>query len=820
MPTPPREISAGDLTVRQQVSLLSGQDFWHTQGLPEVGLEPMMMSDGPHGLRAQLAAADHLGLGGSEPATCFPPAVTLGSTWDPTMAAEVGVALAEEARDLGVGVVLGPGVNIKRHPLGGRSFEYLSEDPLLSGRMAAAMVAAIQSRGVGASLKHFAVNSHESHRFTYSAVVDDRTLREIYLRAFEIVVTQARPWTVMCAYNAVNGTPASQHRWLLGDVLRDEWGFDGVVVSDWGATYDRVAGVAAGLDLEMPGGASLSDREVVAAVRDGRLDAAVEASAQRVIDLVARTRTTTSSGSAPGSSSGAVTSVDEHDELCRRVAAAGTVLLTNDGLLPLATPWVGEVALIGAFAESPRYQGAGSSSVVPTRVTSARDALAAAGLPVTYARGYDLPVSRRDDDLVAEAVEVARRADVAVVLVGLPPSRESEGFDRDDLALPEQHDRLVRAVCAANPRTVVVLSHGAPVALPWRDLPAAIVETYLGGQAGGAALVDVLIGAAEPGGRLAESFPVQQEDVAADPWFPGRPRQVDYREGIFVGYRHHTTSGIRPAFPFGHGLSYATFAWTDAAVSDTVLSVGEDGTVPSVVVTVTVANTGDRAGSQVVQVYRADLTGVVLRPRRELVGFAKVHLAAGEQRRVEITVDSRGFAFWDVTQDGWRIPTGELVLEVGRSSEDIVFELPLSVEGGVTTSGEPVDTPPVSVLDADFAARLGRPIPVPVPPRPFSRDSTLEELALTPAGRALSHVAARVVRSRVGASADADTAGEAELVLRSLREIPLRSMASFAGGRVGWGVVDSVVDLLEGRPRPVLARVGSVVRRRLGRRRP
>jgi beta-glucosidase len=783
--------AARDLSPAQQVALLSGGDFWRTRALPEAGVPSCVLSDGPHGLRFQPDTGDNLGTGGSEKSTCFPTAVTLASTWDEALVAEVADAVAVEALALGVDVVLGPGLNIKRHPLCGRNFEYFSEDPLLSGRLAAAMVQGLQGRGVGACLKHFAVNNQESHRFLVDAVVDERTLREIYLAGFEYAVKAARPWTVMAAYNLVNGVYATENRRLITDILRTEWGFAGLVMSDWAATADRVAAVAAGMDLEMPGSQGLFDDEVLTAVGTGTLPARlVTASAQRVLDLVAR---------CPQSEPAAVP-IDEHDALARRVAAEGAVLLTNNGLLPLASGR--SVALIGAFAEQPRYQGAGSSLVNPTRVTTALDEFRRRGVAVTYAPGYDPKRSDRDDDLIAEAVEVARRADVAVVLVGLPPADEGEGFDRTHLGLPEQHDVLVAAVAAANPRTVVALSNGAPVLMPWKDAPAAIVESYLGGQASGGALVDVLYGDVEPGGRLAETFPATLADVAADPWFPGRPRQVEYREGLFVGYRHHVTAGIEPLFGFGHGLSYTRFAWDDVTVA-----AGEPVTVR-----LTVTNIGARPGSDVVQVYRYDRTGVVLRPRRELAGFAKVRLQPGESRTVTIEIPARAFAFYDVVAADWRIPAGRYDLDVGRSSVDIVETLTVVVEDGVDVAPEGPDAPQIASSDEQFASRLGRALPQPRPVRPFTRQSSLEELRATRIGRLLNAILWRIAPFDEETRAD-ETA--MKTYRRTLDELPLRGAAIYSGGKLRWTTVDTLLDVLNGRHRRATTRVVAALGRTL-----
>lgn len=807
----PRRPAATDLTLEDRMRLLSGGSVWRTQELD--GVPAVTMTDGPHGLRVQRGSGeDHLGVAPSLPATCFPTAVTLAATWDEALAEEVGAAVAEEAREQGVNVVLGPGLNIKRHPLGGRSCEYLSEDPLVSGRMAAALVRGLQSRGVGASVKHFAVNNQESHRFVVDAVVDERTLREIYLSGFEHVVRTARPWTVMCAYNSLGGELCSENRPLLTGILREEWGFDGLVVSDWGAVSDRAKGVAAGLDLEMPGGHTLSDAEVLAAVADGSLaEDDVTTSAQRVLDLVGRALDTgTVAGGEGATESGTVTVHDAHDALARRVAAEGTVLLANDGTLPLRPD--ARVALIGTFATEPRYQGAGSSLVNARRVTTALEALQARGVDVRHAPGGTPDAERRSPALLAEAVAAAGEADVAVVMVGLPERFESEGFDRADLALPPAHDELVRAVAATGTPTVVALSNGAPVLLPWRDEVAAIVESSLGGQASGGALADVLLGDVEPGGRLAETFPAAASDVAADPYFPGEPRQVEYREGLFVGYRHHVSGGPQPAFPFGHGLSYTRIELSDLTLRGSSVAPdpevralaslegqgSEGGEVRAgepVTVEITATNIGDRPGSEVVQVYRRDLTGLVLRPERELVGFAKVRLEPGDSTRVRIELDERAFAFWDVDAAGWRTPEGDHELLVGRSSVDIAGEAVVRVTGGVTEVGpgtERPGTPAVAASDEAFAARLGRPIPAAAPVRPFTRSSTFDEIAQTRPGRLFRDVVRKVA---VGPQIAAAGPGQADMIERSFAELPLRAAARIGGGMLPWRVVDGVVRL-------------------------
>lgn len=775
------------LPLADRVRLLSGSGFWQLE--PVGGEDPVTITDGPHGLRLQIESDDHLGVAGSRPATCFPTASALGATWDPDLLHEVGAALGRECRAAGVGGLLGPGLNLKRHPAGGRNFEYLSEDPLLSGRLAAALVRGIQSEGVAACPKHYVVNNQETFRMTVDAVVDDRTLRELYLSGFETVVREGRPWMVMSSYNRVNGTYAGESRRLVTEILRDEWGFDGVVVSDWGAVDDRVAGVRAGMDLEMPGGAGSHDRDVLAAVRDGRLsEADVDRSAARVAALARRV------GGPPADPDPGLH--DRHHELARRAAVAGTVLLTNDGTLPLGAP--PRLAVVGAFADQPRYQGAGSSRVAPTRLDTALDALRAR-LPegtVDYAPGYDPSTGAAGDQQIAAAETAAAAAEVVVTFLGLPPGHETEGVDRSDLRLPDGHHRLVQALLRTNPRLVVVLCNGAPVELPWADRPAAVIEAYLGGQAGGSAIADVLLGDAEPGGRLAESFPVVQADLPADRNFPGHPRQVEYREGLYVGYRFHTTAGVPARFPFGHGLGYSTFAYDDLRV------VADDAGRE---VQVTVTNTGDRAGSEIVQVYLRPLEPSLHRPDRELVGFAKVHLEPGAGRDVTVALPDRAFEVWDVEAGRWRVDGGGYEVLVGASATDVRATGHLEVPGGEAPRGTPRPAGFVA-SDDEFAAMLGRPIPTPAPTRPFRPNSTVADLRASPVGR--------VIRAGIlwqgKREARREFAGMAEdldaLMDATVDQLPLRALASLSRGRIPHAAIDRLVAALNGDWRRALRR--------------
>ena len=652
------------LTTAEKASLTSGADFWTTKPVESAGIPAIMLTDGPHGLRKQAGEADHLGLNDSVPATCFPPAVALGSTFDPGLAERVGEALGVEAAIEDVAVLLGPGINLKRSPLCGRNFEYMSEDPILSGVMGAGLVRGIQSQGVGASLKHFAVNNQETDRMRVSAEVDPRTLRELYLRGFERVVKDAQPWTVMCSYNKINGVYSSEDPWLLTQVLRDEWGYDGLVVSDWGAVNDRVAALVAGLDLEMPANDGSTDAAIVTAVEDGTIDESVlDTAAGRVADLVAKSQ-------ARPAASGPL-DVDAHHALAREAAARSIVLLKNDGVLPLAPS--ASVALIGEFARTPRFQGGGSSHINPTRVDTALESFSEAyGDRVAFAPGFTFDGSDAAS-LRDEAVALAGGRDVVVAFLGLPDSAESEGFDRTDIDLPAVQLELLDALLAVNENVVVVLSNGAVVALPFADRVPAIVEAWLLGQAGGSATVDVLTGAAEPSGRLAESIPLRLQDTPAYGSFPGSFGHVRYGEGLLIGYRWYDTRDMAVAYPFGHGLSYTTFAYGEPSVA-----VREDG---DVLVTVSVTNTGDRDGREVVQAYVVPEVSAVERPAREIKAFASVEIAAGETREVELVVRRSDLAYWDVRVDRFIVEGGAYRVEVGASSRDIRGVASVSVDG-------------------------------------------------------------------------------------------------------------------------------------------
>ncbi|MFI5852677.1 glycoside hydrolase family 3 C-terminal domain-containing protein [Streptomyces parvulus] len=662
------------LTLEEKAQLLDGSDFWRTQPVERLGIPAIMLSDGPHGLRKQCEGGDHLGLLDSVPATCFPPAAALASSWDTALLARVGEAIGRECRAERVSVVLGPGVNMKRSPLCGRNFEYYSEDPALAGELGAAFTEGVQSQGVGVSVKHFVANNQETDRMTVSAEVDARTLREIYLPAFETVVTRARPWTVMSSYNKVNGTYVAESRELLTGILREEWGFDGLVVSDWGGVSRRARSLTAGVDLEMPASGGAGTKDILEAVGSGRLsESDLDTAVARVLTLV--DRASAAGGDAPSFDA------DAHHELAREAALAGAVLLKNDdGILPLDPAGGGRIAVIGEFARTPRFQGAGSSQVNPTRVGTALDALRTAvdgRREVVFAPGFEVESETADPALVAEAVRTATDADVAVLFLGLPPSYESEGYDRAHMDLPAHQIELLDAVAEANPRVVVVLSNGSAVCLtPWQERARAVLEGWLLGQAGGDALADLLLGVANPSGRLAETIPLRHEDTPAFGNFPGAFGRVHYGEGLLVGYRWYDTRRMPVAHPFGHGLSYTTFSYDglDAVIRS-------DGAEPEVEVTVTVTNTGDRTGTETVQLYVTDPESTVLRPAQELRAFARVTLEPGGSSPVTLTLGRRAFAFWHEALERWVVEGGTFGLRVGASSRDIRVETAVTLTG-------------------------------------------------------------------------------------------------------------------------------------------
>ncbi|MET7645446.1 glycoside hydrolase family 3 C-terminal domain-containing protein [Streptomyces sp. NPDC005426] len=671
--SPSHPTPATALPLAEKASLTSGAGDFITQESAAASAPAVTMSDGPHGLRLPKESGDggQLDLHSAAPATCFPPAVALGSSWNPQLAEQVAGAIAAEATAHGVRVVLGPGINIKRSPLCGRNFEYFSEDPLVSSELGGAMVRGLQDAGVGAALKHYAANNQETDRMRVSADIDERPLREIYLRAFERVVRRDRPWSVMASYNGVNGVPASENTRLLTGILRGEWGFDGIVMSDWGAVRDRVAALRAGLDLQMPGTGGRTDLEVVAAVESGALDEAVlDLAVERLVRFAQRTTQPVGSSTID---------VDGHHRLAGRAADQCVVLLKNDSALLPLDPAAGSVAVIGELARTPRFQGAGSSQVTPTRLDTPLDSLRelATGADVRFAAGYALPGAEApatDAELAQDAVELAESSETVVLFLGLPPQDESEGFDRDHINLPAAQTELLERVLTVNPRVVVVLSNGGVVhTAPWQERVPALVEGWLLGQAGGGALARVLFGAVNPSGKLAETVPLRLEDSPSHPSFPGEEGRSRYGEGVFVGYRGYDARRSEVAFPFGHGLSYTTFGYDGLRLdeADGVFRIG-----------LTVTNTGSLAGREIVQIYSGGpADSRVLRPVRELRGFVSVFLEAGESREVVVEVARHDLAYFSEREDGWKVEGGRYRFEAGASSRDIRGCVEVHVEG-------------------------------------------------------------------------------------------------------------------------------------------
>ena len=761
------------LSLREKCALLSGATVFETHALPNKGVPAIWLSDGPNGLRKQAGPADHLGLNPSEPATCFPTAATVANSWDPALGEEIGKALGEETASYRVNVILGPGLNTKRSPLCGRDFEYFSEDPYLSGKLAAGYVRGIQSVGVSACPKHFAANNQELRRMASNSVLDERTLRELYLTSFEIAVKEGRPKCIMTSYNRVNGTYANENHHLLQDILHGEWGYDGAVVTDWGGSNDHVEGVREGSTLEMPCPGFGSAKRLMQAVEEGRLpESAVDARVDELLELVFTTDAAVKA--APKRFDR-----DAHHALARRAAAESVVLLKNeDDLLPLKPGQ--RVALIGDFAQTPRYQGAGSSSVNATRVDNLKDAAEADDITLAgFCAGYERS-GTPNPAFVEEAAALARKADVVVLCMGLDESSESEGLDRSHICIPENQKQLLEAVAQANENLVVVLSAGSVVETGWVSRCKAVLHAYLGGQAGAGAIMDVLTGRVNPSGKLAETLPLTYEDTPAARYFPGKQQNVEYREGLYIGYRYYETAHVPVRYPFGYGLSYTTFAYSD-------LKADADK------VTFTITNTGSRAGAEIAQLYVAKADAAVFRPEKELKGFAKVFLQAGECKTVTIPLDDKAFRYWNVKTDRWETEGGSYQLLVGASVQDIRLRAEVPVQG--TGAPDPYAGKAVqcyrtadikNVPDAAFEALLGHAIPE---DRPHI-DQTMTLGELNHSRSPLCWLAWAVLHTLLKRSS---REGTPDLNLLFQYNMPVRALSQMTGGMVGQETVDGIV---------------------------
>ena len=772
------ELLLKELTLEEKCALLSGAETFKTRGMPEHGIPQIWLSDGPHGLRKQAGESDHLGLNPSVPATCFPTASAVANSWDAALGEEIGAALGEEAAAQEVSVVLGPGLNMKRNPLCGRSFEYFSEDPYLAGKLAAGYIRGIQSKGVAACPKHFAVNSQETRRMASDSIVDERTLREIYLTGFEIAVKEGHPRSIMSSYNLVNGTYANENKHLLMEILRDEWGFDGAVITDWGGSNDHALGVKNGSTLEMPAPGGDSVRELLAAVESGKItESDIDARLSELLPLVFDTKAALDA--APREFD-----TEAHHALARRAAEESLVLLKNEGsLLPLAAG--SKVAVIGDFAKNPRYQGAGSSMVNSTQVDVLLDKLIDSELNVIgYQQGFDRH-GKPDAALQKSACELATQADTVILCMGLDEIAESEGLDRSNLRLAQNQVDLLQAVAAVNPKIVVVLYSGSVVETPWLDNCQALLYAALGGQAGAGAVADALTGKVNPCGKLAETWPLTYADIPSAADFATRRKTVEYREGLYIGYRYFTTAEKAVRFPFGYGMSYTTFAYSDMAAD-------EQG------VSLTVTNTGSVAGTEIVQLYIAKKNSELFRPAKELKGFARVTLAPGEKQRITIMLDDKAFRFWNVKANRWEIEGGEYELLVGASVEDIRLCEKISVHGTATV--HPYENRDLDcyykgdvlhVSDADFEKLLGHPIPK--GKTKIDRNLTLGELnhARSPLGWLVWLVLTILLDASY-------KRGKPDLNILFQYNMPLRALAKMTNGAISMGMVDGIVMELQG----------------------
>lgn len=776
------------MTLAEKASLCSGKDFWHLKGIARLGIPEIMVCDGPHGLRKQNAENKEVGLTNSYPATCFPTAVTSACSWDPDLAYKMGETLGEECLKEEVSVVLGPGVNMKRSPLCGRNFEYFSEDPELAGNMAAAFINGVQSKGVGTSLKHFAGNSQEMKRMTSNSVIDERALREIYLRAFEIAVKYAQPATVMNAYNLVNGEYCSENAYLQRKALRDEWGFKGAVVSDWGAVNNRVDGLRNGNDLEMPSSGGINDQKIVAAVESGELDEAIlDETVDRLLDIILKAKEIKKQKY--------TYDIKAHNEIARQISAQSMVLLKNeDKVLPLKGG-DGYVAVIGGFVTEPRYQGSGSSRINPNMMGDGVKAFKASGINVKFAKGYD-PSKKNDKNaakLIAEACEVAKDAEKAVVFIGLTDAYESEGFDRRSMKLPDAHNKLVKALCEINKNVIVVLQGGSPVEMPWINNVKAVLNAYLGGQAVNEAVVDVLTGKCNPCGKLAETYPLRLSDTPTADCFPQPDVNVQYRESIFIGYRYYDKTEKAVQFPFGFGLSYTSFEYSGLKVTKAI------GKNDGCTVTLNVKNIGDVAGAEIVQIYVGKPQSKIYRAPKELKGFKKVYLEAGEEKEVTVELTDRAFKFWNTAKSNWCTESGEYKIYAAASATDIRLEETVSIESDEDalipdyseTAKVYFDGDPAKATQAEFEAVYGGELKYKEEVGPRSYNVTIES------GKDKGF--AKVIYNTVDFFMKPQGGIGSSMITNTLMETPVRNYICMSGGLFTEDMADGLLNIFEGK---------------------
>jgi len=781
------------LTLEEKAGLSSGLDFWCLKGVERLNIPSIMVADGPHGLRKQGRESDHVGLNESVKATCFPTASATASTWDEDLLYEMGVALGEECLQEDVAVILGPGANTKRSPLCGRNFEYISEDPYLTGRIGAALVNGIQSQGIGTSLKHFVSNNQEYRRMVIDTVVDERAFREIYLAGFENVIKEAQPWAVMCSYNRINGTFASDNKVILTDILKEEWRHTGLVMTDWGATNNRVKAIKAGMELEMPSSGGFNDRKIVEAVKSGELDEAdLDKTVIRVLELIYKCQ--------ENKRENFTYDVDKHHQLARKIAGESAVLLKNDErILPLKDE---KIVVIGTFANIPRYQGAGSSLINPTKLESALDELDRRGTKYVYEPGYSTTTDLVEVDLIEKAKNIAREAEVVLLYAGLTDDYESEGFDRTHLKMPTNQLKLIEAICEVNQNVVIVLQNGAPIEMPWLESVKAVLECYLGGQAGGPASIDVLYGNINPGGRLAETFPIKLEDDIVTKWFGMGPQSVEHRESIYVGYRYYDKVDKNVLFPFGYGLSYTEFEYSELSISHNKIK-----DVDQLEVSFNVKNTGNKFGSEVAQVYVKDIESTIFRPEKELKEFKKIYLEPEEEKSISMILDSRAFAYYNTMINDWHVESGEFEILVGSSSRDIHLNINVEVE-----STQDIESPNyilvapeyynlreanMDISTKSYEALLGRQVITNSPIRKgdFDINSTLKDISVTFIGDQLR----KMVLNNVMKKMESDNEKQIKMMEAVVNDMPVRSMVLMGGGMINFEMADGLIDMVNGK---------------------